>query len=86
MSLHSSLAEVGNDLSCEKILQTNTFLSQKIQTVEESVTSALVQRTSLSSSSCRRNAVKISVCAARLPWRSTALKEHSLISMRVTSS
>lgn len=43
MSLHSSLAEVGNDLSCEKILQTNTFLSHKIQTVEESVTSALVQ-------------------------------------------
>lgn len=29
MSLHSSVAEVGNDLSCEKILQTNTFVKSE---------------------------------------------------------
>lgn len=45
MSLHSSVAEVRNEsfLSCDKILQINTLISQKRLTVEEAVTFTLVQ-------------------------------------------
>ena len=71
-------------LSCETILQVNTFISQKRLTIAESATFTFGQTREIVFYSLHvEKLYAISVCAAYLSWHSKALKEHSLISKRV---
>lgn len=85
MSLHSSVAEVRNDffLSCEKILQINTFVSQQRPTGSMcNIYIGSNREEVFYPPHVEEILCAISVCAVYLHWHSKALKEHSLISKK----
>lgn len=75
MSLHNSVQLEIIFLSCEKILQINTFMSE--ETTDESTICTLVQAGSLILFIQKWS----SVCMPSSPWHSKPLKEHLLTSI-----